>query len=157
MDGLEQILQRPAYAPYGYQYRPPYPSESTFFKVNPQVGGMAAQDNRVVMNPHSPLSATEKQAVAANEAIRLFMRNIGYSPNFAVTPEQQRRFLGSAYQSDPAALRQTLIARMLSGDPSAGQPTFEQDREARNIGQMIRDPLIGGGRSLEQFLQAVGR
>lgn len=125
----------------GFGYRPPYQTENAFFAANPHVGGMASEDARIVMNPHSTLKPEERQAVAHNEAMRLWMQQNNFSPDFQITPEQQQSFQGTAYGSDPAALRRTLLARMLTGDPSAGQQTFEQNTWANRLAEALRGPF----------------
>lgn len=105
---------------FGYPVREKlFDGEDRFFRENKHVGGMAAEDGQVILNPHSPLSQQERAAVARNEGARLFMRDRKITPNFEVTEEQRRSFAGSAYADNPEAMRQTLAARIISGDPSA--------------------------------------
>lgn len=112
----------------GYDIRSPYSGESRYFQANPNVAGMAAEDGRIVINPYSTLSDAEKESVAKNEAIRLYLRQSGQVPAFEVTKEQKQGLQGSEYvkPGNEAALRSTLIARILSGDPSAGNATQDQ-------------------------------
>ena len=100
--------------------------ERHFFAGNPNVGGMAADDNQIVLNPYSKLKDTEKQSVALNEAYRLKMRQQNIIPEFALTPEQETTFRGTPYEQNPLEARRSLVARMLTGDPSAGRVTPEQ-------------------------------
>jgi hypothetical protein len=93
---------------------------------------MAAEDNKIILNPYSKLSASEKAAVAKNEAYRIYMRQKNINPSFQVTPEQEAMFKGTAYANDNKAMKQTIIARILSGDPSA-KATPEQAAEADKI------------------------
>ena len=113
-------------AMYGVEERDPFESESSYFKANPNVAGMAAEDDRIVMNPFSPLKPQEKDAVRMNEAARVHMRR-GGAPDFELTPEQSD-FLGTTTykDADEAARRSTIAARLLSGDPSAGKATPQQ-------------------------------
>ena len=104
--------------------RKPYQSELEYFKKNPSVGGMATEDGAYIMNPFSSLSQNEKEAVALNEKARAFMRNGGPRPSFEITPEQKEKFRN--YSKDDQDIRETIAARILSGDPSAGQPTPQQ-------------------------------
>lgn len=105
--------------------REPFQSELDYFQKNPHVAGMAAEDDRIIMNPFSKLSDTEKQAVIMNEAARVHMRQgLIPAPTFALTPEQEAAFSG--YSADPRDRAATVAARILSGDPSALQPTPEQ-------------------------------
>ena len=111
---------------YGIGLRPDlYPGEEEYFKKNPHIAGMAAEDNRIIMNPHSKLSDVEKQAVMLNEAARVHMRTGNMAPpRFTLTPEQEQAF--SSYSADPLDRASTVAARILSGDPSALKPTPEQ-------------------------------
>jgi hypothetical protein len=106
--------------------RSPYDSESGYFKSNPHVAGMATEDNMIVLNPYSSLNDQEKNSVMMNEYARLWMRNANFAPPFAVTPEQQAYFKNTPYESNASAMRQTLLSRSLTGDPSAGNMTEEQ-------------------------------
>lgn len=114
----------------GYEVRAPFQGEDTYFRANPNVAGMAAEDGKITLNPYSKLSPEELSAVAENEAFRLKMREMNYTPQFSLTPEQQKTLTGSAYEKNPAAAKQTILARILSGDPSVGAITGEQKREA---------------------------
>ena len=101
-----------------------YPGEEQYFKANPHVAGMAADDDKIIMNPFSTLKDSEKQAVMMNEAARVHMRRNYDAPRFDLTEDQLSR-LGN-YSKDMNDVRQTIAARILSGDPSAGQPTADQ-------------------------------
>ncbi len=103
--------------------REPSPSEIEYFKKNPHVSGMATEDDRVIINPFSNLSGKEKKAVAVNEHARLFMRK-GLKPDFELTPEQIIKF--KEYSQNLNDIRETVAARILSGDPSVGNTTPEQ-------------------------------
>ena len=116
----------------GYPVRKPYESEDKYFKANPNVAGMATEDGAVILNPYSTLSDTEKQAVALNEAYRLYMRENKIVPKFELTEEQKKFFTGSEYANNPDAAKQTIVARILSGDPSA-KATARQQAEAKKI------------------------
>ena len=122
---------------YGYAVRRPYKSEDTYFALNPNVTGMAAEDGRIVLNPYSGLKYEQQLGVAKNEAIRLFMRENKIDPQFKVTPEQMKSFQGTDYGTNAPALRQTLVARILTGDPSAGNATEEQRKAAQSIMQQL--------------------
>lgn len=104
--------------------REPYSSELEYFWQNPNVAGMAAEDNRVILNPYSPLSAEEKSAVAQNEIARILMRTGAVPPpRFPLTAAQSGTFGGYGSLQDQ---RETVAARIATGDPSAGDPTREQ-------------------------------
>jgi hypothetical protein len=101
-----------------------FPGENDYFRKNPHVAGMAAEDDRIIMNPYSTLTDAEKQAVMLNEAARVHMRRNYTTPRFDLTPDQQQRLGG--YSKNMDDIRATIAARILSNDPSAGQATPEQ-------------------------------
>ena len=96
-----------------------FPREDKFFSGRPEVAGMAADDNTIILNPYSPLSKKQLGAVAQNEALRLKMRKEDFTPSIDITDKQRDFFKGSEYENDPKAMRQTIFARIYSGDPSA--------------------------------------
>lgn len=109
----------------GYKVREKlYPSEDTYFKSNPNVAGMASESGHIILNPYSSKDIN-KDAVVKNEAYRLYMRDEKINPSFKVTEDQKKFFKGSSYEKDEKALKQTIAARILSGDPSVN-PTREQ-------------------------------
>ena len=125
--------------PKGIAMREPFEGEINYFKQNPNVAGMATDDNKVILNPFSNLKENEYQAVAMNEAARIVMRNPKYRPDFELT-EQQIRFLDSttyrnASEDDRKA---TIAARIVSGDPSGGVPTSEQSVFINDIKQALK-------------------
>jgi hypothetical protein len=112
------------------------PGEEEYFKANPHVTGMAADDDKIIMNPFSTLKDNEKQAVMLNEAARVHMRKkLIDAPNYDLTPEQTERF--GSYSKDPNDIRQTIAARILSGDPSAGDATPEQQEYVSRLRQFM--------------------
>jgi hypothetical protein len=96
-----------------------FPGEDEFFRSRPEVAGMAAEDGFVILNPYSSLSKKELSAVAQNEALRLKMREDDFDPQFDLTEDQLKFFKGTEYEKNPKAIRQTVLARIYSGDPSA--------------------------------------
>jgi hypothetical protein len=110
----------------GYATRPATRAERDWFSRNLRVAGYAAEDRAIVLNPCRKLSKQERRSVCLNEAIRLLMREWSVVPEVALTKKQLSLFRGTAYQDDDAALRQTVIARIIAGDPSSGAPTAEQ-------------------------------
>jgi hypothetical protein len=128
-------------AVYGYPVRSPYPGERSYFQANPGVAGMAADDGAITLNPYASLSAEQMRSVARNEAIRLHQRDMGMRYTFPLTPHQEAFFRGSAYERDPQAARQTVVARMLAGDDSAGEATDDQ-RAAAAMTQAHIDMLL---------------
>ena len=106
------------------EVRDPYPGEINYFRSNPKVAGMATEDNKVIINPFTNLSDEEKQSVIKNERARLAMRNTSAKPKFDLTEKQQAAFGG--YSTDEDDRKQTIAARIYSGDPSALDATEEQ-------------------------------
>jgi hypothetical protein len=117
--------------------RKPEDSELEYFKNNPNVTGMATEDNRVILNPYSKLTDKEKEAVALNEAARIKMRtDKSLAPNFELTPSQAEFLNSNTYkQASDADRKATIAARILSGDPSAGTPTEEQTQFVNKLRQ----------------------
>ena len=115
-----------------------YPNEDAFFKAHPKVTGRAAEDNMVTLNPYSTMTGQERQSVIKNESTRIHMRTSGTKPSFAITPEQRKYFStlndGKAYGSDQD-IRETIVARIVSGDSSAGKVTPEQIAFAKKLQQ----------------------
>ncbi len=122
---------------FGFKIREQlYPGEDTYFKSNPHVGGMAAESNDIILNPYSP-PEVNKDAVAKNEAYRLHMKKRGVVPDFELTDEQRKSFVGTPYESDEPSLKSTIAARIYSGDPSARETPeqrawVEQDNRPRS-------------------------
>ena len=115
----------------GFEIRQPFPSENDFFRKNPNVAGMASEDNRIILNPFSS-SDVNQQSVVRNEAFRLHLRKQNMTPDFAVSDEQKGAFKGTFYEKDDDALRQTIAARIFAGDPSA-LGTSEQEEWVKNF------------------------
>lgn len=118
---------------YGYKIREPYMGELDYFQTNPSVTGMATQDGAIILNPFSNLKNSERKAVLVNEAARLYMRENDIIPDFEITPEQRNQFTNTPYAKDELLLKRTIAARILSGDPSAGEITLEQRRWVEHL------------------------
>ena len=104
--------------------RKPSDSEKYFFLKHPEVGGYADFDSStIVMNPFSKLKETEKAAVRLNEYTRVVMKNRKLVPDFQMTPKQIDAFKN---YGDENSQRETIVGRILSGDPSALDITDEQ-------------------------------
>lgn len=117
--------------------RPPTPSEIEFFKKS-NVPGYAAPDNSVVLNPNPP-PGVNMDAIRKNEALRILMRTGKVpSPSFEVTDEQRSAFSGTPYAEDEQAMRETLAARVATGDPSAGAYTPEQRAYVNQIMALLK-------------------
>ena len=100
---------------------------------------MATEDGKIIINPYSGLSDAEKRAVAQNEGLRLWMREHDFAPDFAVTPAQREAFKNTEYgkPENETFLKQTIVARILTGDKSAGAYTKEQAAWADKLRRMI--------------------
>jgi hypothetical protein len=98
---------------------------------------MAAEDDKIILNPYSTLKPQEREAVKLNEAARVHMRRgMLPAPRYELTPEQEKAF--SAYGTGNIDdIRQTLAARILSGDPSALKPTPEQLEYVKQLRQFM--------------------
>ena len=119
--------------------RDPSGSELEWFRSNPAIGGYAAPDGHVVVNPFNRLTPSENEALIRNESARIFMRNNASAQptaqSFGLTPSQAAfPYAESPPPMEPdAALRRSMAARVLTGDPSAGQPTAQQGRFAEEL------------------------
>jgi hypothetical protein len=111
--------------------REPFQGEIEFFLNNPDVPAMATEDDAVIFNPFVEISKEDRSALHLNESVRIFLRQQRLDPRFSLTRDQSDRF--SSYSNDPRDQRATIIARMLSGDPSSGYPTFEQLMAADSV------------------------
>ena len=120
--------------PGGVEQREPWPGEVEFFRSRPDVTGMVAEDGRVVLNPLCQLTESQKAAVLLNEAARAFMVREEMIPEFHLTQAQTTAF--ASYGSIQAQ-RATIAARLLSGDPSALEPTLEQVEFVQRLGQAM--------------------
>ena len=119
--------------------RAPSRSELEWFRLSPDVGGYAASDGHVVVNPFNRLTPSENEALIRNESARIFMRdNPSAQPtaqSFGLTPSQASYpYAASPPPMEPStALRRSMAARVLTGDPSAGQPTAQQGRFSEEL------------------------
>jgi len=137
---VDQYLPGAPYSStYGYPVRRPQVSELSYFRMNPQVAGMAAEDDAIALNPFSDLTEEQRTAVAQNEAARLYMRGGGGGTAPSVTEAQQAQFSGTPYQGNDEAMRQTIIARLLSQDPSAGSATPDQADYAAALAKALKE------------------
>ena len=101
--------------------RQPFASENEFFRNNKNVGGYAAEDGKVVVNPYTALNGKERNAIKANETIRQALRSMPEDkrPSFDLTKEQQNSL--GVYSDNLRDVQDTILARILTGDPSAGK------------------------------------
>lgn len=137
------LLYKPRYA--GYETRDITPSEDTFFQKNPHVAGMATEDKRIITNPHSGLPPQQNELVRMLEASRLYMNDNNINPDFELTPNQVDFFNdpsmkvvgGVQYRDNPNAAKQSIISRIIVGDPSAQDVTPEQQSYADMISEKM--------------------
>ncbi len=122
---------------YTFQINLRFPTvtESNWFQNHPEISGYAAEDDSVVINPFAKLNATQVALVIRNEALRIFMRILAISPTLEITEVQENLFKGTPYENDRQALYQTIIARIASRDPSAGNTTEFQKGYATALGK----------------------
>lgn len=129
---LSDLLRQPGLLNYGQpEYgRNPFESELSWFKSNPHVGGMAAEDNHVVMNPYSSLNNEQKKSVYLNEMARLLMRNKQIEPPTFGTTDSQNDYFGKINNGQSYGsmqdIRETIAARLATGDSSAKTPSLDQ-------------------------------
>lgn len=130
--------------PYGAQvdnhprFRPDlFSGEKDYFRSNTGTAGMAAEDGRVILNPYSPNTVDEQGAVFNNELARLLMRERNIDPPFNLTREQGAFFATTPYADDNLAARRSLAARLMTGDPSAGEPSPDQLVFVNELKQMM--------------------
>jgi hypothetical protein len=126
----------------GYPIVEPDEELLQWFKQNPETTGMqwgvgkneSPKDTprSIVLNPFSKLNEDQKMEVAKNEAIRHFIDEKNIIPKFNLTPEQEKAFAGTQYGkiADKTPLKQSILARILTGDESVGTITPMQKRWA---------------------------
>jgi GH24 family phage-related lysozyme (muramidase) len=83
----------------------------------------------IKINPDLFSDKRDAHAVAWDEALRLWMEDTGFEPEFEVTPEQEEFFRGTAYGDDEDAMKKTIVARIATFDTSVKSPTPEQVAE----------------------------
>lgn len=117
--------------------RAPTESELRFFGEQPHVAGYASMspDNRVVLNPH-PNPGVNLDSVYRNESARLAMANANVRPGFSLTPEQVGFLNAISYPE--GGRKETIAARLMSGDASAGEPTGDQRAFVDALGRIMR-------------------
>ena len=104
-----------------------YPYENELLNMmSSRIPGMMTQDQRVTFNPFTGLSSGQMDSVMQNEQARLMMQRT--QPPFSGGPTQQQQslFQGSPYEGNQKEMLRTILSRLLSRDPSAGQPTQQQ-------------------------------
>ena len=110
-----------------------FDGEESYFNENPEVAGMATEDGKVILNPYSTNNEDQRNAVYLNEASRLHMKSSG-TPEFELTQKQNEFLDSNTYKNASAEdRRQTILARILSGDSSAQDFTDEQAQHADSV------------------------
>ena len=136
--------------------RDPYQSELDYFRNNRNVAGMAAEDDAVILNPFSNISDAEKQSVIKNEKARILMRNSANRPSFDLTEKQRAAFGNYGTEQDA---RETIAARIFSGDPSAQDLTPQQrewvERNLRTQSENYGPASLALNQQLEQDSQGL--
>jgi len=115
-----------------------FPGEDEYFKKNLSTTGMAAEDGAIILNPYAKLSDEERTAVTQNEAARLFMMQNKIVPGFKVTDEQMKYFSGTPYEGDLDAIKQSIVGRIISKDPSI-VPTEDQETFGKLLLRVLSD------------------
>jgi hypothetical protein len=119
-----------------------FQGEADFFRENPHVAGMATEDKRVIINPQAHPDV-DTDMVKLNEAARLFMRHGEHRPGFEITPEQGAALSG--YSENPQDIRDTLAARLMTGDPSGGRATPDQTAYVSALANSLKNWQSGSG------------
>ena len=114
--------------------RDPTRSERQFFDRRPEVAGYAAPDQRVVINPgfHG-----NRDSIVVNEGFRqLFRQRPDLVPSdLTILPSQN---FGPEYANNPQATRESILARLLSGDPSGSPYTWQQEEASRRVMEYLK-------------------
>jgi hypothetical protein len=135
-------MEKTSLEPLRFFVRRPSPDELTWFKVNPDIAGYASEDNYVVLNPFSKLTITESASIVINEGVRLMMRAFKLAPHFQITATQRKRFSNTIYESNSISLCETILARIIAGDPSSENPTELQLGYAQAISDIFDNLVI---------------
>jgi len=103
----------------------------------------------IKLNPEIFNDERDALAVAWNEALRLWMDDHDYVPEFEVTEEQKQALSETAYPGDEDAMAQTVMARIITQDTSSPNPTPEQLEEAIELLGIIGSELGEGDPDME--------
>lgn len=150
---IEGRPRRLAVLPGGVHWRAPWPEEARWFGNNRHVAGFLAEDGSVVLSPIALLRPRQARAVLVNEAARaLLLRRPGLCRAFFLTRWQRARF---ASYGTPPQRRHTIVARLVTGDRSAGRPTPAQRCAARAVRSALRlEAYEASGRAVSHALSA---
>lgn len=94
----------------------------------------------IKINPDVMNDKRDAMAVAVNEALRIAMEDLRFSPKSELTAEQRKLLAGTAYAGDEAASRKTVIARVATFDSSVA-PTPEQKEETVQFLTLLSEAL----------------
>lgn len=117
------------------------------------------EDNKVIINPYSNLTDNEKQAVIKNEKIRLNFKENNIVPDIDITEEQRALFKGTPYENNEDAMKQTIVARIMTGDPSvnatedqmAEASMYRRDGSKKSAQGFLGPILDNQGRTMSEF------
>ena len=112
----------------------PYNDELRWFMQNYNTPAMVAKDNQITFNPHSDRVT---DSVMRNEQARLAMRRTQPPLADTITPQQESSFQGTPYEGDRRNMLQTILARMLTRDPSGGSPTPQQSGQVDYLRKLV--------------------
>lgn len=95
----------------------------------------------------------ERDALAAgwNEALRLVMEDVKFTPVFEATPEQKAFFKNTAYATNSLAMKRTIVARVATHDTSIS-PSEEQEMETLRLLALVAE-MIGAQHPDAQVVQ----
>lgn len=105
----------------------------------------------IIINPSVFTDKRDAFAVAVNEALRLWMEDYEFTPEFDITPEQEAFFKDTAYAGDMVAMSKTILARIATRDTSIPRPTPEQIAETSRLLDGVMDTA---GLSMADFMLA---
>lgn len=105
----------------------------------------------IIINPSVFTDKRDAFAVAVNEALRLWMEDYEFTPEFDITPEQEEFFKDTAYAGDMVAMSKTILARIATRDTSIPRPSPEQIEETNRLLDGVMDTA---GLSMADFMLA---
>ena len=113
---------------------------------------MATEDDAVAINPFSPLPPEALDVVRANERARVYMGMLRDRPRVMLSPSQRSDF--ADYSPNEQDIRETILARLYSGDQSAGSPANAGQRAwVARLREILGDPARARalGRALKRM------
>ena len=121
-----------------YPERQPSQDELSFFYQRPEVAGYAADDRAVVVSPFNDVGRDQmkRKSLLLNERLRQYMKDNQVNFDFDIEPDQLYS-AGPEYQENPTMLRETIVSRILSGDPSLEPYSLQQKEAAKQLVRRI--------------------